>query len=213
MKATSRDTELKSEFWAVQYSLVIFYNIKKSSKMTQILFFLVELELFSRFVKVSGQYEAPFPRYTSLKSFEYMAETLKWTPGFSRRMKNIRNSPIFRPVWKNSWCVAGIWNFQVNLKLWFREIWLKTFLVPETRFWFHLKSAIRPTKVLKTMCLLILSHRTRANKSNRRTLQCLWQLLLELPSLKANFEPFNIASEFFTISKKVPKWPKICFFW
>ena len=63
--------------------------------MTQILFFLVELELFSGFVKVWGQYEAPFPRYTSLKSFEYMAEILKFTPGFSRRMKNIRNSPIF----------------------------------------------------------------------------------------------------------------------
>ena len=63
--------------------------------MTQFLFFLVELERFSRFVKVSDQYEAPFPRYTSLKSFEYSAAALKWTPGFSRRMKNIRNSPIF----------------------------------------------------------------------------------------------------------------------
>ena len=46
-------------------------------------------------MKVSGQNEAPFPRYTSLKCFEYIAETLKLTPGFSRRMKNIRNSPNF----------------------------------------------------------------------------------------------------------------------
>ena len=74
MTATSRDTELESEFWAVQYSLAIFYNFKTSSKMTEFLFFLVELELFSRFVKVSGQYEVSFPRYTSLKSFVYMSD-------------------------------------------------------------------------------------------------------------------------------------------
>ena len=77
MTAISWDTELKSVFWAVQYGVGIFHISKKSSKMTQFLFFLVELELFSGFVKVSGQYEAPFPRYTSLKSFEYMAKALK----------------------------------------------------------------------------------------------------------------------------------------
>ena len=82
-------------FWAVQCSLGIFHIFKKSSKMTQFLFFVGELELFSRIVKVSGQYEAPFPRYTSLKSFEYMAKVLNWIPGFSRRKKNNRKSPIF----------------------------------------------------------------------------------------------------------------------
>ena len=199
MTATFRDTELKSEFWAVQYTLGNFYNFKKSSKMTQILFFLVELELFSGFVKVWGQYEAPFPGYTSLKSFEYMAETLKLTPGFSRRMKNIRNSPIF------SASLIELVMFCRNMKLSSQleakvsgNMTLNIFGV-QNSFWFHQKSAIRPTKVLKTMCFLILSHRTRADKSIRRALQCLWRLLFEIPSLKANFEPFNIHSEIFTI--------------
>ena len=92
---TSRDTELKTVFRAFQHSLGIFTFSKKSSKMTQFSFCLVEPELFSGFMKVSFQYETPFPRYASLKSCEYLAKALKWRPGFSRRMKNIRNSPIF----------------------------------------------------------------------------------------------------------------------
>ena len=95
MKLLLEIPSLKAHFEPFNIASEFFTISKKSSKMTQNVFFLVELELFSGFKKVSGQYETLFPRYTSLKSFEYMAEILKFTPGFSGRMKNIRKSPIF----------------------------------------------------------------------------------------------------------------------
>ena len=102
--------------------------------MTQFSFFLVELELFSRFVKVSGQYEAPFPRYTSLKSFEYSAAALKWTPGFSKRMKNIRNSPIFSTKLIELVKLSRNMKLLSQLEALVPRSMTQIFLVPKTRF-------------------------------------------------------------------------------